>query len=570
MEKVNIFAIDLGNKKIKMKSDRAEYSYPASYLTADFLSEDSLLAHQQIKENQVYKLDDTSNGKFIWGSAMDMYNLPEKMIDTYARSQRMNQKKTQRLIEFALGRLALDYKEEFSDDAPLVVHVMLGAPITDMHKNSDTISLLKKLLIGKHHLQVNDQDICIDIPSEEYVSIIPQYMGTLLDLSFDQKFKNNITYLEGELGIIDIGGGTILINTSNALNLSPVGMEKFYGTQYLVKKIASEINSTKLFLVERLLREGNKEKGYFYKTNRNEKNIRDITDIVIQAIEDYTRFIIAPLITENFPDLETFDFIVMTGGGSSIISKTALLDEIGEDYFERLVFTEEPELANVRGFYKGAVIKWKNYYSEINLSEQSIQNKSNVIGTWGTASVEFDESTGTLRVHEGQLSAESFPESINRSEIKMINFEGPVSFPVNSHALFGGETYQSDQGAMVALEAIQGAVNISTSQVKDMSFMFNGCHALKEIDFTSFDTTKVINFSNMFANCYNIKELNLSSLDSSKVINFDSMFLNCTSLEYLNLSSFVVSEGASKINTFEGCTVLRELKAPSNISYDKK
>lgn len=565
MEKVNIFAIDLGNKKIKMKSDRAEYSYPASYLTTDFLSEDSLSAHQQIKENQVYSLDDNSNAEFIWGSAMDMYNLPEKMIDTYARSKRINQKKMQRLIKFALGRLALDYMEELSDDTPLEIHVMLGAPITDMHKNSDTIFLLKKLLIGQHHIRVNNQDVWIVIPSEEHISIIPQYMGTLLDLSFDQKFNNNVTYLEGELGIIDIGGGTILVNTSNALNLSPIGMEKFYGTQYLFKKIASEINSTKLFLIEKLLREGDKEKGYFYKTNRNGKNTRDVTDIVTQAIDNYTRFIIAPLITENFPDLESFDFIVMTGGGSLVVSKTALLDEIGEDYFERLVFTEEPELSNVRGFYKGAVIKWRDDYSELNLSGQSTQNKSNITGKWGTASVEFEEETGTLKVYEGQLSTELFPKTINRSEIKAINFEGPVSFPVNSHALFGSENYQSDQGAMVSLEFIKGAVNISTSQVEDMSFMFNGCHALKEVDFTYFDTTKVINFSNMFANCYNIKEVNLSSFDSSKVINLDSMFLNCTSLEYLNLDSFIVGENVSKINTFEGCTVLRELNAPSNM-----
>ncbi|WP_276116864.1 hypothetical protein [Lactococcus allomyrinae] len=32
---MNIFAIDLGNKRIKMKSDRGEYVYPASYLTAE-------------------------------------------------------------------------------------------------------------------------------------------------------------------------------------------------------------------------------------------------------------------------------------------------------------------------------------------------------------------------------------------------------------------------------------------------------------------------------------------------------------------------------------------------------
>jgi len=32
---MNIFAIDLGNKRIKMKSERGEYNYPSSYLNAE-------------------------------------------------------------------------------------------------------------------------------------------------------------------------------------------------------------------------------------------------------------------------------------------------------------------------------------------------------------------------------------------------------------------------------------------------------------------------------------------------------------------------------------------------------
>lgn len=554
--KMNIFAIDLGNKKIKMKSMLAEYSYPASYMRTDFLSPESFEAHIEIKENQIYTLDENKNISFVWGSALEIYNLPEKLIDTYARSNRMKQKKMQRLIEFTLGRLALDFDAKMSEESPLSVHVMLGVPITDMHKDSDTVSLLKSLFIGKHHIKVNDRDIWVSIASENHISIVPQYMGTLLDISFDGELNPNTTYIEGKLGIVDVGGGTILMNSSNALNLSPSGMENFYGIQTLIKSISDKINSTKLFLIEKLLREGSKDVGYLYRTNRNKDFTKDITGEVIDAIDQYTRFTVAPLLTEAFPDLEDFDCIVMTGGGSSIISKDSLLEEIGIEYFERLVFVSEPEMSNVRGFYKGAKMKWGS--NENILGER-------IIGNWGEATVEFSETTGTLKVYTGLLSTEGISPSINRSEIKEIVFLEPVFFPPNSSALFGGNTYKSNAGAMTSLVALKGVENISTSNVVDMSYMFNGCYSLRELDLSNFETSQVINFSNMFSHCENLTAVNLDSFRTSSVINFDSMFFNCKVLNNLDLSHFDMRSALTQEYMFEGCLSLNNLKEPNSL-----
>lgn len=550
---MNLFAIDLGNKKIKMKSNRAEYSYPASYLTTDFLSPDSFSAHQHIHENQVYRLGEGYGPGFVWGEALEIYNLPEKMIDTYARSKRMKQKKTQRILEFALGRLALDYKGEYSEDAPLVVHVMLGAPITDMHKESGTLELLKNHLIGQHYLQVNGEDIWLEIPSEEYISIIPQYMGTLLNLAFDEVLSPVEAYIEGRLGIVDIGGGTILVNSANALNLSPGGMEKFYGTQTLIKDISSSINSTKPFLIEKMLQDGSSSKSYFYRTNRSIKGTRDVTENVKAAIDRYTRFTVAPLITENFPDIEDFDCIVVTGGGSTLLSKEALLDEIGEEYFEALVFVEEPERANVRGFYKGGLIKWQEEILQDNqVVSQIIQER------WGTSPVEFDSETGVLSIYSGELSTESFPPSIERSAVKEIHFVEPVTFPTNSMALFGTLHYKSLEGAMENLTTLKGMVNVSTRDVSNMSFMFNGCRKLEVIDLSSFNTSQVLNMSNIFANCQTLRTLDLTSFDTSRVQNFDSMFLGCLQLEHLELQDFDMRNAVSQVDMFEGCVALQE------------
>ncbi|MGM9886806.1 MAG: hypothetical protein ACI31W_06140 [Lactococcus sp.] len=351
---MNIFAIDLGNKRIKMKSDRSEYVYPASYLNGENVSKGPL-AGWNLSGNQTYILDKESNNSFIWGTDLDVYHLSEKMIDTYARTGRIQQKKVQRILKFALGRLALDYKE--ARTRPLVVNLVLGLPITDLHEESKAIEKLKEILVGRHSIRVDGIELNVEIPSEDYIDIIPQYMGTAFELAFDEKLQQIDKFAKGRMGILDIGGGTILTNVSNRLNPEMNGDERFEGIQTLIKNIAGKINSTKLFSVEKILQDGNMDGEYVYSPNHNSTDYKNITDIVKKSIEDYTRFTVAPLITENFPDIESLDFIVMTGGGANLLDRNALLDEIGEDYFSHLIFIESSERANVRGFYKFAVLK---------------------------------------------------------------------------------------------------------------------------------------------------------------------------------------------------------------------
>lgn len=352
---MNIFAIDLGNKRIKMKSEKGEYSYPSSYLNAEQVATGGL-GSESIEQNFVFKIPQDGKNSFIWGPNLEVYNLPERMIDTYARSGRMKQKKAIRILEFALGRLAMDYPEAY--ESPLVVHLTLGLSITDMHEESDTIDVPKKLAIGQHQILIDGRVLTIIIPTEEFLSIIPQYMGTVLNLAFDEEYQRNQRFSDGKIGVIDIGGGTILINRSVGLNPSPNGDERFEGIQNLIKEIGRRINSTKPFLIEQMLRSADDKGNYNYRPNSNGQDSRDITSVVRGEIERYTRFTVAPLVTENFPDIEEIDFIVVTGGGASLLAKEALKDEIGEEYFERLFFLNESEFANVRGFYKGGYLKW--------------------------------------------------------------------------------------------------------------------------------------------------------------------------------------------------------------------
>jgi surface protein len=98
-----------------------------------------------------------------------------------------------------------------------------------------------------------------------------------------------------------------------------------------------------------------------------------------------------------------------------------------------------------------------------------------------------------------------------------------------------------------------------TSNVTDMSCMFEGCSSLKSLDLSSFDTSNVTNMSNMFEGCSSLKSLDLSGFDTSNVTEMGCMFDGCKSLESLDLSSFDTSNVTDMIYMFDGCKSLESL-----------
>ena len=104
---------------------------------------------------------------------------------------------------------------------------------------------------------------------------------------------------------------------------------------------------------------------------------------------------------------------------------------------------------------------------------------------------------------------------------------------------------------------------INNSNIKDMSYLFNNCTELVELDLRAFDTSNVTNMRHMFAGCISLKHLDLSSFNTSRVINMDSMFCYIKELEELDVSSFNTVNVANMQGMFYCCTVKR-LKGLTN------
>ena len=74
--------------------------------------------------------------------------------------------------------------------------------------------------------------------------------------------------------------------------------------------------------------------------------------------------------------------------------------------------------------------------------------------------------------------------------------------------------------------------NFYTSNVFDMSYMFNKCYQLKEIKgINKFNTINVNNMKDIFVECKEIEYLDLSNFNTSNVTNMNCMFNKCYKLK---------------------------------------
>ena len=113
------------------------------------------------------------------------------------------------------------------------------------------------------------------------------------------------------------------------------------------------------------------------------------------------------------------------------------------------------------------------------------------------------------------------------------------------------------------LEEIDFGDCFDTSNVTNMSAMFNDCRNLTSLDLSSFDTSNATNMSDMFHDCRSLSSLNLSGFDTSGVMEMRSMFHGCSSLTSLNLDDFDTANVTDMSCMFHSCSGLTSLNLSS-------
>ena len=160
-------------------------------------------------------------------------------------------------------------------------------------------------------------------------------------------------------------------------------------------------------------------------------------------------------------------------------------------------------------------------------------------------------------LEDAPSDAHDISEAQDRSILMWMN-DGNLTVAANGQISPG-----SNASRMVCtwenLEHIEFGNVFDTSNVTDMSHMFQGCNKLTELDLSCFDTSNVTNMSTMFQDCTGLESLDVSSFDTSQVTNMSCMFYRCEALAKLDVSVFITSKVSGMSYMFAECTQLSVL-----------
>ena len=109
--------------------------------------------------------------------------------------------------------------------------------------------------------------------------------------------------------------------------------------------------------------------------------------------------------------------------------------------------------------------------------------------------------------------------------------------------------------------------SFETIQATKMVAMFQLCNELEYLDLSNFNTSNVIEMRNMFYGCHNLKEIKgINSFNTSNTKNMYAMFEECKQLKFLDLSNFDTSQVINMEYMFESCIKLKEIKGINNFN----
>ena len=102
-------------------------------------------------------------------------------------------------------------------------------------------------------------------------------------------------------------------------------------------------------------------------------------------------------------------------------------------------------------------------------------------------------------------------------------------------------------------------MQLDTSKVTDMRWMFGDCSSLTSLDLSNFNTSKVTEMYGMFNGCSSLTTLDLSNFNTSKVTGMLQMFNGCSSLTTLDLSNWNTSKVNEMLWMFDKCVSLKDV-----------
>lgn len=339
-----LFALDLGNKQTKIKSSKKVKVLPSRFVEASKYGNRKLLGFAKGEKSvRDFISSKDPNFTYVWGTELDEDMV--KPIDTIGfGAARYSSREFNLLVDFALAELAVDFIE--AERGVLEVAVVTGVPSSD-YSQEPVLDAFQKTLKGDHKVNVDGRNLIIRVSK---LFILPQPIGTVInEITNEKGGLLDTTLLSANIGVVDVGGGTLLIDALQKMNMVSGNRDQVEeGAFTLYKACVNELNENGYrvneYEIESVIREGNDREKYYWSPDGFRKI--NITDVVMRQREIFTRNI-ASYIKSTYKDFERMLCILITGGGSNLLVEETFHNELKKEQY-----VDDSEIATVTGFFK--------------------------------------------------------------------------------------------------------------------------------------------------------------------------------------------------------------------------
>lgn len=347
---MTLFALDLGNRQVKMMDEKKLKTFPSYFMDAEELGDrETLNALKDGAKTSDYVSSKDPDFTYVWGPNLEVDN--REVIETNRFDGRYSATEFAVLTDLAIAEMAKG--NEDATEGILKVDIVTGMPTSDSMRES-TIKDMLATLGGDHHISIDGKPHNIRVST---VTPLPQPVGTLLNEIIDDSYEMIESPLSSAtVGITDVGGGTLLIDVVQKLNLdTDTRKQSEHGAFSLYDDIIREMNklghNANRAEIESSLRSQNSSGAYAW--SYDGVNEIDITEIVMKQRKRYTRRVISQM-NSVYKGYDRYYEILITGGGANLLVREELLKAIPK---ARII--ENSESANVRGFYKYGMMRAK-------------------------------------------------------------------------------------------------------------------------------------------------------------------------------------------------------------------
>lgn len=348
VEKNYKLGIDVGNKLVKIFGDEMEKPllYPSSlvrYLDVSYLF-DNNIEYLENNDFEIFSLEeDMKESCYIWGR--NLYKLGNSIIDTKgANKLRYENQLYRKLFLFSVAKY-VDNLPNLDTKDKVVLSIAMGMPDEEYASIANNKFDSIKWMIGKHIVYVDNLPIEFEIKN---VGVVPQEFGSII---LYDKLNGGITPDVRTL-VVDYGGVTRLRDIYDGFQQRIVSQDTL-GLHVLIDKIVDKLKIEGIKNSRRnnqnTIEEMLISRNYKMKTGVN--SVKDLTVIFRNEINNYVK----ERFEEDLASGETndnLDLLILTGGGANILDKS-IYSKLSNEVW----IPENPETANVRGFYEYLKIK---------------------------------------------------------------------------------------------------------------------------------------------------------------------------------------------------------------------